>query len=431
MPTKDCVVETAGELLGNGCAVELIRHGGELGLLLWDGKRATQAAEVEHRGRRYRPVNLETSIARALRLPTRTAPFGSTRELFTDVSALLVRHGVAEGTAPVLTHFSFSTWFVDCLQTAPCLWIPAAHVTEAASLVRLLACLCRRSFLLADLNRAALQMLPMGLQPTLLIYQQRLAPSVQHLLWAARTRGIAVPVKAGLLDLFGARAVCTAHLLPGFLAEGTLQVPLTPRAGLGGALDEETIEKIADEFQAKLLAYRLANYQEVRRSTFDVTEFTGPMRSLARSLGNCIVDAPEIQSAIIPLLKDRDEAVRAERATSREAVVLEAVLFHCHERDRGAVYVGEVAKATNAILSGRGEVLQLEDRAVGATLNSLGLCTGRLNGKGRGLLLSRTVRLKAHALGQEYDVPLVEEKVANCADCAEGRRGSPRSQGGQ
>ena len=183
-------------------------------------------------------------------------------------------------------------------------------------------------------------------------------------------------------------------------------------------MDERQIENIAEEFQAKLLGYRLAHHDQVRASTFDVADFTAPMRALARSLGACIVGDPELQNGIVPLLKDRDEAVRAERSTGPRAVVLEAVLFHCHEGRKSSVYVGEVGRAVKAILDARGETLTLEDRAVGAILNSLGLRTGRLNGKGRGLRLLQSVRRKAHELAQEYEVRLVEEKVAGCADCA-------------
>jgi hypothetical protein len=82
-------IETAGEAFSDGTMLELIRYGtsGDTSLLRWDGNSATIGQRFELQGKVYRPLRLNCTIVRALRLPGHTVPYGSTR----DCSMIFVR----------------------------------------------------------------------------------------------------------------------------------------------------------------------------------------------------------------------------------------------------------------------------------------------------------------------------------------------------
>ena len=141
-----------------------------------------------------------------------------------------------------------------------------------------------------------------------------------------------------------------------------------------------------DEVRAKLFNYRLANYEEVQSSQFDVPDFTGSTRQNARGLGACLVNAPDLRNRLIALLRGQDESVRAEQSAEMSPV-LESLLVVCHER-RKNVHVGEIAKLASEILEVRGERIGLSPKEVGSKLKLLGLRTCRLDAGGRGLKLS-------------------------------------------
>ncbi|MGB2886113.1 MAG: hypothetical protein WBC04_00315 [Candidatus Acidiferrales bacterium] len=145
------------------------------------------------------------------------------------------------------------------------------------------------------------------------------------------------------------------------------------------------------------------------------------MREIARTLGACVVDDAELQSRVIPLLEEQDQDARVRRSMAIEAIVLEAGLFLSHEKKRDRAFVGEFATITNGILQGRGEALELNSRAVGDYMRSLGLYTRQLGSAGRGILLLNDVRRKIHELAWTYAVRSIQDGIDRCPFCAEAR----------
>ena len=74
-------------------------------------------------------------------------------------------------------------------------------------------------------------------------------------------------------------------------------------------------KRIAAEFQAKLLRYRILNWSKVRTPAFDLNQFTVPMRETAQCLAASIVDDDQLQSQIVPLLKPLDTEIRVDRTS--------------------------------------------------------------------------------------------------------------------
>ncbi len=410
---------TGGEALADGTAIELVRDAvtGQLILLTWDGKQVKVGPRAEHRGHVCTPLFVEPTSLRALRLPTRTAPFGSTRELFTAVTGLFARCNLPEESTIQLAHFTFATWFADCLALAPTL-VVVGPGTEATLLFRLLACLCRRALLLGDLSLAGLGSLPMDLHPTLLVNQADLSRAACKVLRASSVRNTYFPGGRRLLDPFCAKAVYVGEPQRNrSLGDAALLVTIPPAHGYLPLLDVQAEEQVADEFQSKLLGYRLANHSKVRTSDFQVAEFSSSTAALARALGVCIVDDPELQSGVKTVLRRQDEAARVRRATGLEAVVIEALLVLCHE-ERESAYIGEIAKVANGILLGRGETLELPPRMVGSILDGLGLDDRPRNGGGHRIVLLNDTRRRVHELAHAYGVPSVGGGRGLCSHCS-------------
>jgi hypothetical protein len=55
-------------------------------------------------------------------------------------------------------------------------------------------------------------------------------------------------------------------------------------------LEDFVSEQIAEEFQPKLLQYRLTKFSTARTPEIDVSELTAPMQDLARALATCVAD---------------------------------------------------------------------------------------------------------------------------------------------
>ena len=109
------------------------------------------------------------------------------------------------------------------------------------------------------------------------------------------------------------------------------------------------------------------------------------MRDLARCWGTFLADDTNGQSEIIGLLKDVDTQVRGGGEDDLlNVIVVEAMLSFCHREKNEAVHVGEVTALVNRILARRGELLNLQARAVGDRLRGLSIPPIRLDAHGRG-----------------------------------------------
>ena len=197
-------------------------------------------------------------------------------------------------------------------------------------------------------------------------------------------------------------------------------MPIAPSRQLLLASDEQRELTTILQLQDALLGYRITNFSRVKNSDFDSPEFSGSTRELARSLGSCIVDSPELQDRLIALLRPHDEAARSERTTTIVSVLLEVLLFCCHKR-RESVHVGVVTKIANTILSARGETLTLSPRKTGSLLKSLGFRTTKLDAGGRGLYLLSEDQRRIHTLSCAYRTSALQDVLSGCPFCVQAR----------
>jgi hypothetical protein len=420
--TRREAIETTGEVFSDGTALELIRPGsgaGETSLLRWDGKSATIGQQFDVDGKIYRPPQLHPASLRALRLPGRIAPYGSTRELFDGIWKLLIEFtDIEEDHARQIAYFNLGSWLPDRLLVAPFLCIIAPLGVAKAQLLRLLSILCRRPLMLAEMTPAAISSLA-SLKPTLLFDEPNLSRRAERFLNVSNNYRHFALGNGRIINVLSAKVICSREpLRDALLASQALEITLSPAGRQIPFLEDSVCERIADEFQSKLLQYRLANLGRIRTPEFDVSELAVPMQDVARAFGACVIDDDELQLGVVQLLRERGDDADFDSSSELGSTILEGLLSFCHNEGRSQVLSGELADIVNLIWTNRGEGRKTTPESVGWKLRALGLRTEPLNGAGKGLRLTEAVRAKIHSLAIGYGVPSLRQAAhAECPHC--------------
>jgi len=406
------MVHTGGEVFSDSSVLELIQGQKDgLDLLSWNGKSAKMAGQFVREAETFVPLCIDPSILRAMRFPSKTAKYGSTRKLFAEITSLIARATqVGDSVVLPLAFFVFATWLADCLPVAPFVWMMSPPTTTAAPLRQLLSLLCRRAFFLSDISSARFQSLPMDLHPTLLGEVFQPTQRVLNMLHASTRHGTFVTAGGKAVDAYCSKIIFAREPLRDPARAGyPFETVLPPAREYVPPMSASEAERIASEFQAKLLQYRLFNWAKVRAPAFDMNQFTVPMREVAYSLAASITDDNELQAQIVPFLQPRDREIRADRASLLPAIVLEVLLARCHGNNDKNFPVTEMTGYVNTVLRGRGETLEVSPERVGWTLRILGFHTGCLTGGRKGLLLLNDVCEKIHDLAAAYGVRTLRE----------------------
>jgi hypothetical protein len=428
--TMDTIpLPTAGKIFANGKAIEPLRdivNPERLRLLWWDGAKATIGSQVECDGQKYAPAPIDPTILQALTLPTGIAACGSPGHLLTDIAKLATDFtSFPENSVAAASRWVLSSWFPE-KQPAPGLSLIGPDTTAGTQLFQLLSCLCRHPLLLTEVSTAGLLALPTEWDLTLLIHQPQLTVEVERVLSIARKRSGLIPRGGRLFDLHFGVATYTelgSTYRPGVIPR--IEISAVPaREGLP-VLDKPMRQKIANDFQPKLLSYRLANYAKVLNSAFDAPGFTPQMRDLAQNLSACTPDNPDLQAQILELLRTQDKEIRSAAWLDLNIVIVETILAFVHGAKEDCVYVAEIAEAAEAILQGRDEPRKLPPRAVGERLGPLGLITEPRNSKGIRLLLTKEVSRCVHELAYRFSVPSIQDGAKRCPHCKEMERHCP------
>lgn len=418
--------------LPDGSLVELVygqnRAKSELSLLIWNAERVSVVDHFEHDGYFHTPPVLDEKLSESLnlRLPSGVKACPAPAEFLFEVSQLIRSHvDLPEASICLVAAFVLSTWFVDKLAVAPYLWICGPPGSGKTTLLRLLHCLCRRPVLIAGSIPSWLYSLPALLRPTLLLDELRL-DGTQHSyalecwLRAGNAHGVPVAVRGELVDGFGAKVLCSRQpASDSALASRALHISMIPSCKKLQALDEEAVQRIADDFQARLLMFRLKHYREFRPEPADLSRFSPRMRDMACAL---LLPLRDIKEALAPLYDALEEQLRQaviEKAAEPEALVIMALFSYCHQPETSTVLVGQVASLVNAERKRIGEEADLKPRAVGSILKSLGLTTDKLGSFGRGLRLTDTVKRRIHQLLQSYNLGTNDSRTSGCVLCEE------------
>ncbi len=422
---KDGVIQTSGEFFADGSVLELVRaqtEPREVKLLHWHEKVLEVAAHIDHAGKKYAPAPIDPDLRRVLRLPTRVAPPETGEKLFTDVHDLLTRHlAQLEGCITALACAVFLSWMSPALPMTPVLWIFFPAGSPRNRVLQMLSLLSRRPVRIVGLRRGDIARLPMWLQPTLLLDEPDLRREMQMILQSSTYRGARTVSSHGLFEFYGPKIVCSHHL-PHSTALGTeaLKATLIPIAGQLPTLDQKIEEEIAEEFQARFLGHFLRNAANAQSANFDATRFTLPIQDIARTVSAAVMGDGDVQKRILPLLAAQEEEVRADRAGTCDAVVLEALLFFIHAGGWSKVRTDKIGEKVNAIFKGRGSDQQLSAESIGWAIRRLGIPSGRIARAGNGVELNVSTCQLIHKLAQSHTVRAMDDGLrSDCHYCRE------------
>jgi hypothetical protein len=416
-------IPTVGEAFEDGTLIDLLASPSSpkrLALILRRGNRPIAGRRLLLGERYYVPTDLPPTLTERMYLPARAVNCGSTRALFENlVRTFVSKCRLSAREAQLPAYFQLATHFADCFPTLPSLAVLAADATDATRFLRVLATGCRHALPLADLQSAALSQLPRGLRPTLILCQSLLTTATVRSLRASQNQGFGVLRLGGIADLCCSTAFAINEAAPdALIAMANLEAYVEPNRD-PPVVREVELKALAAELQPILLDYRLKNYAAVRTSTFDVPQFEGATREVARALGACIVGDPELQAGVVEALKGRDEARRSRQWTTPSSLVVEALLVLCHEPGRTSVYVGDIAEVANGILTGRKESVELSPRKVGPLLRALNVTsTTDRNSNGYNFLLMNDSRRRIHELARGFGLLWMKETAGRCEFCA-------------
>jgi hypothetical protein len=338
--------------------------------------------------------------------------------LFRGVRGLLEVRGFPEKIAVFATYFAFATWFPALLPIAPVLLLTGAG-PEGCLLLDLLGCVVQNPLPLFELNRSGFLSLDLTAQPTLLIRQECLSELTWSLLCASNHPNAQISMTNGIKKIYCTKALYLGdESMAAGTDDGLLRIDIPPSHGRLPVLDANEKLRLSAEFQSQMRGYQEQNATQVRDATFYLPDFSSPIRIVSRALGAPLAGAPELQTALGPLLRELQESLNATLWWDPKCVVIEATLFWCHKREVKLAHVGAIAETANAILHGRGESIQLEAKAVGSTLRQLGLVPKR-DRHGYAIGLDETVRRQIHRLASQFAVASVQEGMMRCDHCAE------------
>jgi hypothetical protein len=390
-------------------------HPDELRLHTWDGRSAATTAATSHRGYTYAPAALCRGLATRVRFPVTSKAFGSTARLVASMREFLSRYiGLAPEAAFLLIAFALASHFVDCLPVAPVLFLLGPEI-ETSLVLRLLACVCRRPILLGDVDLAALATLPSQLDATLLINQRNLPQRVMRILRASNDRHFCIAHGNEPLNTYGAKAFSAD---PEFEDRIGLHISLSPARDPLPDLTDAAEKGITDQFQAKLLRFRMVNYRRVRDAQIECGDFVSEMRDEVHTWLAPICDCPDLQTSVARSLVGKSRELAGNRVSDDRCLIAEAALFFCHKENTEYFFVGELAECVNALLQGRHEDRTLTSKRVGLLLRAVGIHGERVV-RGYKIELTDAVRLQIHRIARAYNVLSMQDDIARCAHCSD------------
>lgn len=391
-------------------------HPTQMRLHTWDGRAAGTTPTVNFRGCRYTAAPVATGLSRAVRFPGSSKPFGTSAQLTSSMLKFLGRYAnLPPDVAALVVAFALASWLGDCLPVAPPLYLLGPD-TETTHLLRLMGCLCRRSILLSDIDIAALGTLPRNLNPTLLVNQRDLGRRVTRVLLASNDRHFSSARGKGEIYAYGAKAFAAVPEV----ANGTgVRVSLAPAQEPLPTLTDADEREIANDFQSKLLRFRMVNHHRVCAAEVDTRVFVPAMREEVRAWLAPVCDCPDLYRVVSNFLLQQSHEAEGNRMSDDRCVVAEAALFFCHRSDTDHFFVGELAETVNALLTGRHDDRVLSDKKVGLLLRALGIHSERVV-KGYRVSLIDAVREQIHRVAKSYRVVSTQDGIARCHLCARG-----------
>jgi hypothetical protein len=407
----ESIIRTFGEVLPNLIIDLITSKPPETGfqLISWDGSRMAVGPSVRivsysgsfYYEKLYGVPQLDATLLQAMRFPAEAMEYSSEFDLFAGINNNIQTYSsLSEELSRLLAYCVFASWFPDYAPKPLCISILGPESRQGRQLFRLLSCFFRRPLLMSDVNLGALCSLPTGLAPTLFLEQPELTRQAEKVLYVPSARDTFIPWKGRLVNLSWTKVIRTEEPLnSAALGAMVIEIPVDPGNTAIPLLEFWTQEKITKEFQAKLLMYRLKNRLHMPRRVVNFPALLPQVQEIADVLCDC---APEVafdfQMEVTSLLEAQNQQAQAEVGMNLNAILFDVLLSFCHQQDRTAIRVAEVADGVNKALEQLDETIELSPKAVGGRLRALGLYTQRIDALSRGLLLTHAMRNLIHKL---------------------------------
>jgi hypothetical protein len=330
-------------------------------------------------------------------------PSSKALEIFTAIKhTIKAQTHLSDDDIAVAAFWVISTWFQEALIVLPCLVITGpAH--EATELLRVLHDLCSRSLLLAGFRRRDLQE---AHRATLLLSEPHLSKQTAALLGNLTNRGFMIVEQRSYLYCHSSKAIYVGDSIRRI--QHAIYIDVTPPLNAAKGIPPEWVQRNIENLPDHLAKYRESNLAQVRRLEFNPTGVSPETSAVAKALGSCLADSPDLQAALVSILAPRDQQRISERLDTAEALVIEAVLA----LSRGGaeqLYAKEIAVEVNRLLEARGERSKLSPEKVGHRLRRLGLMTRRLSQAGNGLVMDKETLTRLQMLSAMY---VMEDQLA-------------------
>jgi len=429
MVKRSIEVKTFGEI-GAKWMIELVadrERANSTQLLFWYGTKEEIRRELvitlpnQTYRSVYRPAEISPNLLRVIYLPDHPEPYGSTRELFEQVRTVIRKFTpLSEDSVALLAQAVLASWVVEALEVPPCLALVGPVGPERRQVLRLLRCLFRRGLVLSGVSLSSLSSLPVYLTPSLLIERIEASTTLHAFLLATSSPEAYVAAGGKLINFCCAKVFCTEDSLDRSLQDfPVLEIPLVLGESSVPFFDQRAQKKVLDEFQPKLLKYRLTNFYQVRESHSELSELRAPWRDIATCFAATAAGDTELQTNVTELIKNQEKKSTLDSDELFQKVVLEATLRLCHRTKANMLMVGAIARQANNILIERGETLTLDPRAVGSILRALHIPTERLGAQGRGITLLRRTLERIHFIAMDHHVLLESTEPKDCPICLE------------
>lgn len=329
--------------------------------------------------------------------PSLTKTAHKTRELYLEIKHMIARRTcLSDRVSALLSFWAVSTWFQDALQVFPLLVITGpAH--EAITVLNVLNELCCKPALLAAFKQGDLKDLR---GHTLLISARNWDNRTATLLGNLTNRNFLLLEERSLLGCAGSRAIYVGEDAAVKRVQNSIHVDATVPLDHDAVVDR-WVPGTIDVLRKRISAYRTRHLARVRSLEFNPCGLSREANVIANALGSCIVEAPELQTQLVALLKPQAQQQIADRSDSDEALVVGAALALCHQ-GKNEVFVKEIAVEANRLLESRGETRKLTPEKVGHKLKKVGIFTRRLSHAGNGLILDQATRTRLQEVGAAY-----------------------------
>lgn len=361
-------------------------------------------------------------------VPTGYAAYGTTEELFARIKlAIAEQTHLSDKDNALITLWVFSTWFHDVLSIAPGLVITGpAH--EGDAVLRALYAFCYHPVLVAGMTGAALSSIQWDKKPTLLIFEPNLSRRLAALLCSSTRRGYmalrTVPgASRSAFDYYGSKAIYAGEDPPiRAMLQHCVHINALPASGVYTEHMAPISEKMTQSLQNQLLRYRWEHLPEVSKLELSAAGFSPDFNAIASALGECIVDAPDLQNELVLLLTPYSEQQIAERLDDLGTLSVGAALALCHQ-GKDQILINEIAAEVNRVLKDRGEKIQYSPEKVGHRMKKAGLFSQRVSAAGNGFFLDHATRVRIHELATAYGcVGLTDNKEnLHCSLCKQNK----------